>query len=876
MKKSAKTKSMSLQNRGRSVPIIMVLLIFLIFTSRPVHAVIDVVNNFNPIHVLPNQTSTLTIVLNNSNTVAATSVGLTDTLPTNVTATSVVSNGCGGTLSISNPSSIVLSGGTIPATVGVVTGTCQMQVLVKPSAAGTYVNTIAASSVSSSQGTNSQATSASLTVPAVQALTASKTYSGSPLHVNGVTTLTLTISNPNSSPVNNVSFTDDFTTPTAAHLIVAGTTYVDTTAPVTGGTCSGKVITNKTGGTLAVGDTAFKVTGITIPAYSSCTVTVNAKLNSSEANLSQVNVGYTNTIPAAGITSTEGAQNASAITGSIQVQSGSTVANSFSPATIYLGTTSTLSITFNNYNTTAISGVGITDTLPGTITTNSLVSNGCTGSSVNLTGGQIAISGVTIPAAASATGSSLGSCTIQVKVNATGTGTNTIAGGSFGGIAYNGSSATLTVQTSPITVSKSFLPTSVVQGNSSILTINLANVSGNNGTITSFTDLLTTMGSGYTIGSSATPMTSCCLANSCLTATPGSTSITLNGGTVPAGGSCQIIVPIAVAINAATGTRTNTIAANALVTTLGNNQAAATGSLTSNAAATFSKSFSPTTVRPNTVTRATITINRASGGMDLTNMGITDLLSTMGTGVNSFTIANPGNITNTCGGYLTNTSGGSIASGDSSLVLHGGALKAPATSCKIQFDILAPSTATAGNKINTIAVGAFTNDQGITNASTVVSNLTITTTAPDVTINKTFSPITANGGAPVTLRIDIYNTTTGAIALSNVSLTDSFPSGMEIYQTPGASTSNCGAPIISAVAGGSSVTLSGATVAAGATCSLTVNVTGTTDGNHNNTITTSSLSSAQGVTNNNAVTVTQNIVKDINIAKSFNPTQIES
>src|SRR6202043_2056739 len=106
-----------------------------------------------------------------------------------------------------------------------------------------------------------------------------------------------------------------------------------------------------------------------------------------------------------------------------------------------------------------------------------------------ITGGSLA--GIVGPAAGSTT------CTITVPVTATATATNTLVANNFGGVPIAAASGTLSV--SPITGSKSFTVPSVQTG-STTMTITLNNLTAANATITSFTDLLTTMGAGFTVG----------------------------------------------------------------------------------------------------------------------------------------------------------------------------------------------------------------------------------------------------------------------------------------------------------------------------------------------------------------------------------------
>ena len=103
-----------------------------------------------------------------------------------------------------------------------------------------------------------------------------------------------------------------------------------------------------------------------------------------------------------------------------------------------------------------------------------------------------------------------------------------------------------------------------------------------------------------------------------------------------------------------------------------------------------------------------------------------------------------------------------------------------------------------------------------------------------------------NGTASLTFSLSNPN---AAISLSGIGFTDSLPAGLTV-STPNGLTGSCGGGTITATAGSGSVTLSGATLAATASCSFAVNVTGTTAGTQNNT--TSAVTSTEAGTGGTA------------------------
>jgi arabinogalactan endo-1,4-beta-galactosidase len=92
------------------------------------------------------------------------------------------------------------------------------------------------------------------------------------------------------------------------------------------------------------------------------------------------------------------------------------------------------------------------------------------------------------------------------------------------------------------------------------------------------------------------------------------------------------------------------------------------------------------------------------------------------------------------------------------------------------------------------------------------------------------SSVSLNGTTSLTFNLSNPN---AAISLSGVGFTDPFPSGLTV-SSPNGLAGSCGGGTITAAAGSNSVGLSGATLAAGASCTFAVNVVGSTAGTQNN------------------------------------------
>ncbi len=798
----------------------------LAFAASGALAAVGVNKTFNPTNVSAGQSSTLTVILLNNNVAAATAVAFTDNLPGTVVVANPAnaSTTCGAVVTaIPGANNFSVTGGTIPAAAGGVAGQCTAQVDVVSPASGVFINNIPAGAVSSSQGTNPQNANATLTVAALRPVTGAKAFAPANLHGGGTaSTVTLTLTNPNSVALTGAALTDTL----PAGLAIAA-------PPNTSTTCgAGTVTTGANTASLAAG---------TIPANGSCIVRFNVV--ASNPNVF-VDGNVTNTIAAGALSATQGVTN-TVFAANVRLQTGARLEKTFAPTPIATGGTSTLTVTVRNFNATPLAGIAFSDAFPGTMRVAAPVTTGgtCT-PPLAFTPAPLAgdagftVSGGTLPAAPA--GIANASCTVTINVTATNPGvnpitlTNPIPAGNFGGVAFPAASGNLVVNAvSTVGGSKSFAPTPILQGGVSTLTITLTNSAAVPAAITAFTDALTTLGANpqFTVAA-APPATTTC--GGVLNAAPGASTITLGAGnSIPAAGSCTITVPVQASAIASTGARTNTIAQGALQTSQGRTQAAISGVLTVNPVLSVAKVFAPLTVAAGTDSRTTITLTRAAGAVALTGLAFTDTLP-----AGHLVSATP-NLVNNCGGAVTATSGANTVS------LAGGSLAggAVATSCTILVNITTP--AGTGSGTNTIAAGAVSSAEGFVNAAAASATVTRVVTA--VTINKSFNPATVLVGGVSQLTINIINTNANAIALTAGALTDNFPVGMVVAAAPGA-TNNCGGTF-TPVAGATSVSLTNASIAANTSCRVQVNVVANAAGNLINPLGAGAFTSAQGVTN---------------------------
>ncbi|MRS04971.1 DUF11 domain-containing protein, partial [bacterium] len=189
---------------------------------------------FYPSTVDINGISTFTITLTNTNTNYLESVSFTDTLPSNIQVASPahVHSTCGSGVDVSSGTSVVLSGGVIPAQVGSVPGVCRIDVDVKGVVTGKQTNTIAANAVTGTiNGTSpavvvsnpSSATAdievADLTIGVVKEFAVP-----GQVNMGSSSRMTVTLTNPNNAQLIGIGFTDNLpvhSTIEGARLLVA-------------------------------------------------------------------------------------------------------------------------------------------------------------------------------------------------------------------------------------------------------------------------------------------------------------------------------------------------------------------------------------------------------------------------------------------------------------------------------------------------------------------------------------------------------------------------------------------------------------------------------------------------------------------------------
>ncbi len=321
----------------------------------------------------------------------------------------------------------------------------------------------------------------------------------------------------------------------------------------------------------------------------------------------------------------------------------------------------------------------------------------------------------------------------------------------------------------------------------------------------------------------------------------------------PASGSCTFSADVSVS---AAGSYINTIPAGAVSSNNAGANAPGSQTLTVTPAPSVSKSFIPSTVAPNTVSTLTITLANPTSAA-LTSASFNDFFPSAGAGA-------PGNMTlfdatttNSCGGTLTDTAGAVLTVGSSGIKLTGGTIPANNV-CTITVRVQAPAGGAYGN---TIPAGALITSGG---SNTAQAAATLQIASPQV--SKAFAVSTVAANTPTAMTITLTNVS--GIAITGLSFTDTYPSGLVNSATTVTNTGCGGTPTASAIATNpGTLTFTGGTLAAGASCTLRVNVQSATSGSYTNTISAGALSSSIGF---NAVNTSATLdVARPNISKAF-------
>jgi uncharacterized repeat protein (TIGR01451 family) len=767
---------------------------------------------FSPNPIAINGTSTLTFTLSNSNSIVLTGVTFTDSLPSGlqVAATPSAATTCGGIPTwapTAGATSLTFgspTGATIPAS-----GSCTVSVNVTGTVDGSHQNV--SGFISSTNGsTNTGSTgSASATLTVLKPPAISKLFAPNPILANGTSTLTFSISNPNlNNALTGVAFSDNYP---------AGVT--NTNPLSTSNSCGGTL-------TLAAGGNLMSLSGGTVAGGASCiiTTTVTASSVGTYANtsgaVSSANGGTGNT---ASDTLTVNAPNPAI--GILKQVSNSASGPWTSFLSTDIGNNVFYRLTIENTGDVALTNVSVNDPTVSTA--------GC--SWVDGDGTVLGPAPISLPVA-DVNDNQIATCVLGPITAVEGINPNTAtATGTYSATPYMDTS-TATYGTTELTLDKTVAETSF---NLSGDTLNYSYLVTNSG----YAPLL----GPVTVTDDKATVT-CPAVN-----TVGDLDDWLDPGeSVTCSATYTVTLSDVIA-----GSVTNTASAAADGVT-SNSDSEKIYREIADLIVTKSNNVSGTVAAGNSF-NWTITVDNtgaAAGVFGLGNVILSDTLP----GAAGYYPQGPVTVTN--GGIAPiGTINCSITGTDLSCTANTIVTMPIGASFSVTFTV---TPTVAGDLANTATVDP--NGTIIELNETNNSDLDTVTVVGPPSISKNFAPdpIFVNGTS--TLSFTITNPNTGT-ALTGVGFTDPLPAGLQVALPPNDTTSaGCGAPTFAPAAGNTTLTFSGGTILASGTCTVTVDVTATTDGLKINT--SESVTSTNGGTGNTASdTLTVNLLVDVSLDK---------
>ncbi len=410
-------------------------------------------------------------------------------------------------------------------------------------------------------------------------------------------------------------------------------------------------------------------------------------------------------------------------------------------------------------------------------------------------------------------------------------------------------------QALPPTISKVFLPDTVTQNGQVLLSFTISNPNSDpnpNVTLTGiqFTDSLPA-------GLIVAPPNQL-NGNNCggtLTATPGSSSISLSGGTIDpqvqlrpqpksvqrmdpvASGSCFISVVLTATTVGVFNNTTGPISANESGPGTVSNTASLTVLQTPVVTApTVSKVFGDVSIPMNGTTSLSFTITNPNSTTQLVNIGLVDPLPT------GLVVSTPNGLAGSClddGGVIT------ADPGSASITLSTLNLPGP-SSCSFSVNVTGTSSGLQNNLTGNV-MAAFDDGTGAFQAITGNAATASVVVLVPPSISKAFNPgIIAPTGVSV-VSFTITNPPVNPVSLTGIAFTDTLPANL-VVATPSGASGDCNGGTLTAVAGSNTISLSGGTIPANGSCTVSANVTSAVSGVYNNTTNVTSDNAGAGNT----------------------------
>jgi len=373
------------------------------------------------------------------------------------------------------------------------------------------------------------------------------------------------------------------------------------------------------------------------------------------------------------------------------------------------------------------------------------------------------------------------------------------------------------VQSADLGISMTPAPSPVALGSNLTYTITVTNNGPSDAESVAVNDTLPA-NSSYV---SATPSQGTC---------GGTSAVSCSLGTITNGNSATIT--IVVTVNSGTSiSNTATVSSPTFDTNSANNTAGPISTTVNGVPApSIAKTFGAPSILPNGTTSLNFSVSNPSSTATLSSVGFTDAFPA------GLSVASPSGLASTCGG-TAGAAGGTVS--------LSGVTLASSASCTLSVNVTATTPAVLSNSVTVTSANNVT-------GNTSTASLAVAA-APTITNAFGAPTIAVSGSTTLTYQINNPNTT---LTATGITFTDVLPAGIAV-STPNGLTGGCGGGTITASPGASSVSLAGASLAPSASCTFTVNVTGTsvTEGPVTNSVAATSGNSGTSNTSQASLTV---------------------
>lgn len=672
--------------------------------------------------------------------------------------------------------------------------------------------------------------------------TVAKSFTPASSNPGEATQLSISISNPNSTPLNNAALTDSYPSG-LTNTASPGAAF--TAASLSAG-CLGTLTAAANGGSVSL------ASGF-IPSATTCSFTVNVSFTSAGS--------YTNTLPAGALSNTLNITTIAAAPATLLTRP--TIVKSFLPVAVNTNTDSKLSFAIANPNATGydLHAVSFSDSFPtgilgGAPNGGQLVASGgavtvtpasCTGfapTSIAAGATSLTVTGGNVPAGTT--------CIISFAVRSATKGyyPNTVSGaGSTETAAGPGASAALGVGV--VTVAADFSPALIKSGATSSLSFTLTNPTGVGQSSGSFSDTL----AGMQVAANQTVGGTCGWGAGAPTLSAGQTALSFNNLNIPAAG-CTVTLSVT---SSSAGVQTNATSTGVSTALLAAGPVSNTATLTVIAPPSVSASFGPTTIQAGVGQSSTLSFTLFNPDtVPLTGASFTTALA-------SLQVASGGAAGGTCAG----ATGNSFSAGQTgTLSFSGLTVPTGGAGCTVTINVTATSASpAAGYPASASGVSSNEANTGAASASAYL----IVTAAPSIA--KSFAPATTVPGGISTITFTLSNPS--AVPLTSASFSDTL-AGLQVSATGFAAGTCIGASGNSFNAAQTgSLGLSGLTLPASpASCTVTLAVKAPSAGSFPNTASgvASSQTPVAGAASN---TATLTVLYPPVLSTSFSPGSLQ-